>query len=1262
MNLKKYFILTILFFGFYIIKAQNPFYHQTFEGNTNTAPEIAIIDKDGGNSWQIYGILTPASLTDGYGHSSFNTAGINCNGSTDDWMIMPRLRVRKDYTFSFWAQAFDPGRTEQFHLVASKSADSSITADYTITLQDITVNSSANYYNGSPLSGAFGQWKLYQFKLESVPGLAVGDLIFIAFHTNNPTNYSLVIDDILYDSYCPGNVSWGAQLLDPNYGFGLSFNIFTVGLNELYGPKTSGMTGNLGTDAFTDTYFYYHRLYGYGIASLCQGQVYGITTLAIQDKSVFYNLQATRVCAWIDFNGNNIFEASEKVLDFPKVQSTKYGYGAVGFFQIPTNVPLGNSRLRVRMYYDGVLNSASACDDPEYGQTYDYEVMILPPLPKPNPDAFTSSNPPRQSTNPSQYITRVQLLPDLDKSSDFSGYSSTSGGVTTWYGYNYTNYTWLVPATLAAGSSQTLIVTAKLSTCTLGAWIDFNHDGNFNETDVASGGERIFLKQSSSNTASQTFNVPASVKDGQEVLLRVRVANYSSTMLANNDLGLSGNETEDYRVKFTSLNTVTIPLCSANPFPANSAINVDANTILYWDQVAEATSYDVYFGTDYPPTTLISASQIANKYTFLNPLQQGTTYFWKIVPKNAGGSPLDCSVWSFSTPGVAVSCTSYFSPVDNALNIAVNTTIQWNTVAEATKYDVYFGTDNPPLTKVSADQTGHTYTPPSNLLNGTNYYWKIIPKNASGSASGCAVWKFTTIISAPACASNPIPDNPTYDYQNLNPTLQWNAVSGATNYDVYFGLDNPPATKVSGDQAGNTFTPAGPLQKGKTYYWKVIPKNAGGLASGCSVWSFSIINPCSPPTLTAKANGTAVIYAICPRSLPLNVSLSANPSGGANCAGNWAYAWANGTKYWNGSGFNSSTPVYNALYTTIATSASDSTSYSLIAQCDNDITCSSQSSVIAVPLKSPASIAAAIGTPANGAQHFMHVSWPKVNGVNYKLDFSIDKKTWNATTFDGTKTFFDYNTGDYPNDSTFFRVKSYLGVESCDFTTLAVPKFTACDFPNLSLSNPKGTSLDFTLLSESPVPNPDYTLYSIKCQSCVPAFQYLQSNGKLGSSEVFLTRVQWNAVKTITDLSALTQYCFYASAKNMEGDIRTEGPLKTVCLSTSNCTLTINSQTSSPQYKCLASFIDFVVNVTSNYPASYQWVKANADIPGATNSVYSIFNLSKSNENIYKCRISNSCTSISSNAIALFINMPPTLSVAPLTIHKNDGGKCHFYC
>lgn len=62
---------------------------------------------------------------------------------------------------------------------------------------------------------------------------------------------------------------------------------------------------------------------------------------------------------------------------------------------------------------------------------------------------------------------------------------------------------------------------------------------------------------------------------------------------------------------------------------------------------AGAAKYDVYLDTSLTPTTLVSWHQVGT--SFVPVVQPKTTYYWKVVAVNDGGSTPG-PVWSFDVP------------------------------------------------------------------------------------------------------------------------------------------------------------------------------------------------------------------------------------------------------------------------------------------------------------------------------------------------------------------------------------------------------------------------------------------------------------------------------------------------------------------------------------------------------------------------------------------------------------------------------------
>lgn len=122
----------------------------------------------------------------------------------------------------------------------------------------------------------------------------------------------------------------------------------------------------------------------------------------------------------------------------------------------------------------------------------------------------------------------------------------------------------------------------------------------------------------------------------------------------------TGDTVEEVITSMTDLLTPFLCLqCTILNVPADLATNVPANQILSWNNVAGATSYDVYLGTSAISQPLVSAGQISTSYVPTAPLLPNTAYYWKVVPKNAAGDAQNCAVFTFST--VALSCVNPMS-------------------------------------------------------------------------------------------------------------------------------------------------------------------------------------------------------------------------------------------------------------------------------------------------------------------------------------------------------------------------------------------------------------------------------------------------------------------------------------------------------------------------------------------------------------------------------------------------------------------------
>ena len=287
------------------------------------------------------------------------------------------------------------------------------------------------------------------------------------------------------------------------------------------------------------------------------------------------------------------------------------------------------------------------------------------------------------------------------------------------------------------------------------------------------------------------------------------------------------------------------PIAPSNPSPSNNATNQPLTVTLSWDcsdPDGDAITYDVYFGTSSNPPKL-STNQSGKTLSKGN-LSAGTTYYWKVVAKDSKGGTIEGPVWSFTTQSNrAPNQPSVPDPYNYSTNNETDLTLSWECSdpdGDAITYDVYFGTNSNPTTRVSAGQTGKTLNR-SNLSIGTTYYWKVVAKDSKGATTEGPVWRFTTQGNrAPNTPSNPSPSNNATN-QPITVTLSWDCSDpdgDTVTYDVYFGTSSNPTAKASTSQSGKTLS-KGNLSAGTTYYWKVVAKDVKGAITEGPVWTFT---------------------------------------------------------------------------------------------------------------------------------------------------------------------------------------------------------------------------------------------------------------------------------------------------------------------------------------------------------------------------------------------------------------------------------------
>jgi len=313
------------------------------------------------------------------------------------------------------------------------------------------------------------------------------------------------------------------------------------------------------------------------------------------------------------------------------------------------------------------------------------------------------------------------------------------------------------------------------------------------------------------------------------------------------------------------LNKPGIP---SNPSPADNSTNLPISLTLNWsciDPNGDALNYDIYFGTDNPPTQIVSQNQTTTSLT-RSGLSHYTTYYWKVKAKDNFNNSTEGPIWSFLT---TLSTPTLLSPSNGATNIPISPTLSWSTNPNATSYTLQVSTNSSFTSFVYNANVGNvTSQQLSGLNNAAIYYWRVAATNSSGTSDWSSVWFFTTAgLPQPPTLSSPANGAANI---SLPPVLNWNASPAANSYRLQVST-NDQFTNIVYDLAGltNTNQQVNSLLESTQYYWRVNATNNNGTSGWSNVFNFTTVSL----ILISPANGSTDI-SLAP-TLSWNLSASA---------------------------------------------------------------------------------------------------------------------------------------------------------------------------------------------------------------------------------------------------------------------------------------------------------------------------------------------------------------------------------------------------
>jgi hypothetical protein len=269
------------------------------------------------------------------------------------------------------------------------------------------------------------------------------------------------------------------------------------------------------------------------------------------------------------------------------------------------------------------------------------------------------------------------------------------------------------------------------------------------------------------------------------------------------------------------------------PPPGIALTGADGQLTVSWEAVEGAAAYEVWYGENSGGEgrrqsggdVTRSARTMAQVSAAITGLSNGTTYYVWVRSKNSAGAG------AFSPPASGTPRPGLSPPENPGRAPAIEAgdgrlTAQWEALEGAAAYEVWYGADSGGLNRrQSGGDVSRTALSISGLANDTTYYVWVRGKNSAGTGGFSPPGSGT-----PRLAANPpaAPSAPALTSGEGLLAVSWEAVAGASAYEVWYGTDSGGGNrqKFGGDLSGTSAAITGLANE--AYYVWVRGKNSAG--------------------------------------------------------------------------------------------------------------------------------------------------------------------------------------------------------------------------------------------------------------------------------------------------------------------------------------------------------------------------------------------------------------------------------------------------
>lgn len=378
---------------------------------------------------------------------------------------------------------------------------------------------------------------------------------------------------------------------------------------------------------------------------------------------------------------------------------------------------------------------------------------------------------------------------------------------------------------LKAKTTHTYAVRAKNSTMT----------GEYSSTkSIMTSAQALAVPANIQKTATETSATISwgAVSGATGYDIQFNGTTYRVTATSKTFTGLTAGKAYSFAVRSVNADTSSAYTSSVNvTTPPNapttvSAVSTETSVTVSWNAVSGASGYTISFNN-----IKYQAASSATSKVFSG-LTANTSYSYQVCSRSVDGEGAYSSAKTIKTLEKGLTTPTGVSHQSTDSSVVVS----WSAVSGSAGYDVLFNGRTYATTGTSKEITG--------LLANTTYSYQVRSKSAGGS-----VGEYSDVKSVKTTPKAPSSTSMTADEKSV--TVSWEAVSGATSYDLLF---NGKVYRVT----GTSQTVTG-LSANTSYSYQVRVNNGDGSSVYGSAKTVKTA-PTAPtsPTATAASNSVTL--------------------------------------------------------------------------------------------------------------------------------------------------------------------------------------------------------------------------------------------------------------------------------------------------------------------------------------------------------------------------------------------------------------------